>query len=71
MNNTVNVKIDISTPKGRKLLRDLKDQKCVEIENLPQYEVVGKTYPLEEVYEELKASLKAHYEAKEKRSDEI
>lgn len=62
--NTVNVKIDISTPKGIKLLHELKDMKCVEIEDLPQPEVVRKTYTLEEVFEEVKAKLKKHYGVK-------
>ena len=54
----VNVKIDVSTPKGRKLVRELYGQKGVEVENpMPQ----GRTYTLEEVYEKGLDKMSAHY----------
>lgn len=56
--DTLHVKIDISTPKGRKLAHELCGQKGVEIENpMPQ----EKTCALDEVYEKGLNKMSAHY----------
>ena len=84
--DTVNVKIDVTTSQGYKLVRELYGKKGVEIENTDlmseeasslvsaeseefgriqnpiKSEVSGTTYSVKEVFDELKASLKKHYE---------
>ena len=61
----VNVEIDVTIARGYKLVRELHGQKGVEIENPIQPEVIGKTYSVKEVFDELKLSLKHHYGAEE------
>ena len=58
--DTVNVKIDVTTAQGYKLVRELYGKKGVEIESIKQ-DVSGTTYSVKEVFDELKASLKKHY----------
>lgn len=56
--NTVTVKINITTAKGRKLVQELQTQKEVEIEiSMPE----GNFYTLDEVYENGLDKLSAHY----------
>lgn len=56
--NKVIATIDISRPAGRKLVRELQNKRIVTLE-YPQPE--GKTYTLEEVYENGLDKLSAHY----------
>jgi len=59
--DTVNVKIDVTTTQGYKLVQELYGKKGVEIENPIKSEVTGTTYSVKEVFDELKESLKKHY----------
>jgi len=68
--NTVNVKIDITTPKGRKIARELYGQKEVEIENPVQSEITGETYEVDEVFDRLLDRLKEYYEGENSQSYE-
>ncbi|GAB1415824.1 hypothetical protein MASR2M117_12300 [Paludibacter sp.] len=56
--DTLNVRIDVSTSKGRKLAHELYGRKEVEIENPMPKE---KTYTLEEVYEKGLDKMSMHY----------
>lgn len=56
------VKIDISTPRGRKLARELYGQKGVEIENpIPSEILEKKMYSVEEAYEMMMNLVDKHY----------
>ena len=59
--DTVNIKIDVTTVQGYKLVRELYGKKGVEIENAIKPETTGTTYSVKEVFDELKDSLKKHY----------
>ena len=59
--DTVNVKIDVTTAQGYKLVRELYGKKGVEIDNPIKPEETGTTYSVREVFDELKDSLKKHY----------
>jgi hypothetical protein len=60
---SVNVKIDISTPTGRRLIREVeKHPRIAKIEYLVPDEINGiKTYSAEEVFEECYDILSNHY----------
>ena len=61
----VTAHIDISTPKGRKIVQDLeRNKKIVEIENPMPTDEVGlpaKTYSLDESFEKLWNKMEDHY----------
>ncbi|NDP22548.1 MAG: hypothetical protein GZ091_15920 [Paludibacter sp.] len=61
--NTVNVQIDITTPTGRRLLREVeKHPKVAKIEHeLPEAIAGQKTYSLDESYEKCCDILSANY----------
>lgn len=60
---TINVRININTPTGRRLLREIeKHPKTAMIEyNLPESKPGEKTYTIEESYEECCKILSDHY----------
>ena len=59
----VTVTIDISTPTGRRIIRDLdKHKKVVKIQNpLPEHLVGKKTYTVDEVFDRVEQKLNEHY----------
>ena len=55
-------KIDVNTSRGRKLVRELHGQKCVEIENPIPAEMAGKImYSVEEAYSMMMDLVNEHY----------
>ena len=58
--NTVTVKIDVTKPAGRKLVKDLETKKCVKVE----YPFVGKsekTYTHEQVFKSAENVLNEYF----------
>ncbi|NDV45544.1 hypothetical protein D0T49_00560 [Paludibacter sp. 221] len=65
MNNEVIAHIDISTPAGRKIVRELeKHKKNVKIEYPLPPEISGKTYSEDEVWEMVENRMSEHYGVK-------
>ncbi len=58
--NEVIARIDISTPSGRKIVRELENKKAVKIEYPLHEGINGKTYTHEEVFGKLRTKLKEH-----------
>lgn len=61
MNNQVIAHIDISTPSGRKIARELHGKKSVKIEYPLPEGIKGKTCTLEEAYEKGLDKLSTYY----------
>ncbi len=60
--NTVNVKIDVSRPAGRKLLRELETKKVAKIEYpLPTEITFTNSVTTEELFQEAEDYLNAYY----------
>lgn len=59
MNNMVTATIDVSTPTGRKIVRDLEKHKKTVSLNYPK--PVGKTYTVEEAFGMIEKKLNDHY----------
>ena len=64
MKNEVIARIDVSTPTGRKIVRDLENRRVVKLEYPLPEGIEGKTYTHEEVFGNLRAKLKEHYDVK-------
>ncbi len=62
---TVTVHIDVSTPEGRELVRDLEKHKSVVVIEEPlqegEKEILQKTYSVEEAFDNLYDKLQEHY----------
>lgn len=59
--NEVIAHIDISTPAGRKIARELHGKKSVILENSDKPAVHGNLYDVDDVFDELLGKLKKHY----------
>jgi len=60
--NTVNVKIDITSPTGRKLLREIeKHPKAAKIEYPMPDAISGNTYTHDDVWTEIEKKFNEHY----------
>lgn len=59
--NEVIAHIDISTPAGRKIARELHGRKSVTLENSAKPEVHESLYDVDDVFDELLGKLKKHY----------
>lgn len=59
MNNKVTAIIDVSTPTGRRIVRDLEKHKRTVSLDYPKPE--GKTYTVEEAFEMVEKKLNDHY----------
>lgn len=57
----INIKIDISTPHGRKLVHELHGQKGVEIENPVPPQINEKLHTVDEAYEMMINLVDKHY----------
>ncbi len=64
MKNEVIARIDVSTPTGRKIVRDLENRRVVKLGYPLPEGIEGKTYTREEVFGNLRAKLKEHYDVK-------
>lgn len=53
--------IDTTTPRGRKLARELYEHEDVKIENPLPTEMEGKTYSVDEVFDRVRKKIKKHY----------
>jgi len=56
--------IDVSTPRGRKMIRDLDTKECVSIETTLPKDIVGQTYSEDEVWEMVENRMSEHYGVK-------
>lgn len=61
MNNEVIAHIDISTPSGRKIVRELEKKKVVKIEYPLPKGINGKTYSVDEAFQMVEKKLNDHY----------
>lgn len=61
MKNEVIARIDVSTPTGRKIVRDLENRRVVKLEYPLPEGIEGKTYTHEEVWERVENKLNEHY----------
>ena len=57
----LNIEIDIATSQGRQIARELYGRKEVKLNNPIPVELVGKTRPVNEVYNKVVEKLKKHY----------
>ena len=61
MNNEVIARIDVSTPAGRKIARELENRKAVKMEYPLPAGISGNTCTLDEAYEKGLDKMSSHY----------
>ncbi len=61
MKNEVIARIDMSTPTGRRIVRDLENRRVVKLEYPLPEGIEGKTYAHEEVWKRVENKLNEHY----------